>query len=62
MPIPLSETERHFAHQVGETVQEQTSEGQKKEGITPETTPQPRKSISERINKFLDNIVTPKGT
>lgn len=58
MPIPLSEIERHFAHQVGKEIQEQTSGGQKKEEITPET----RKPISERIAEFLDSIITPKGT
>ena len=63
MPIPLTETEQYFAHQIGEIIQEQAPENRtvKKDPI-PKTKAQSRKSISEKITEFFNDIVTPKGT
>ena len=59
LPAPLTEVELHQARQLGEIIKEDTQENEEKWDFKPEKS---GLSKIERFNRFIENIVTPKGT
>jgi len=59
MPVPMTEIELHQARKLTEAFKEEVREGEEKRDSKPEKS---GLSKIERFNRFIDNIVTPKGT
>ena len=60
MPRPLTETERHLAMQIGDNLQKETPKEEKAELMSERE--ESGQSLFDRFNRFVDNIITPKGT